>query len=508
MPQDIFQAIGLKGNPFSPATSIKGYFHTQATQRILEEIHFGISQRRGFLLLIGEVGVGKTSLLLQLLERIHADSKDLLRSAWVFHSLMDRTELLKAILMDFGLNTAKDATFSELLAQLHQFFLDVNSAGGNCAIIIDEAHNFDIQTLESLRLLSNLESDEKKLVQILLSGQPELQVRLNSNELRQLQSRIAICNTLPALNKNEVKRYVDFKLSSTSSQLYLPSSSCSLLQRATRGNVRLINLIMERSLHAMYALDQKTIHPGIVHAAIKEVATFQQDIRLNYNFRKKLVFVFLILVLLIPAAFLSQVQTFTSRPLMDNDPLKQYTPSSISDTPFRGVVRTVEHETILQITPDSSLTQENLKSFLATFEQEHLIDVMLQALWVNSPGVLQARLPDDLLLAGVRALPENNDLSFSAFPWEKYTGQPPEWIVLWRPTVIVTDFYPDLRSLEIQKIQERLRALGFYRNITDGYLGSATWHALMDFQAAFGLNTSGTPTPETIFWLFSGSEPP
>ena len=508
MPQDVFQAIGLKGNPFSPATSLRKYFHTQATQRILEEIHFGISQRRGFLLLIGEVGVGKTSLLLQLLERIHAEPDNLLRSAWVFHSLMDRTELLKAILTDFEQKPAKDATFSELLSQLHQFFLDVNAAGGNCAIIIDEAHNFDIQTLESIRLLSNLESDEKKLVQILLSGQPELQVRLNSNELRQLRSRIAICNTLPALKKNEVKRYVDFKLSSTSSQLDLPPSSCSLLQRATRGNVRLINLIMERSLHAMYALDQNTIQPRIVHAAIKEVATFQQDIRQNYSFRKKMVFAFAAMALLLPAAILFHPRTFTLDIFNKHNSQKQHTVSSTADNSSRSVLRSVEHETILQIIPDSSLTQQELESFLAPFGQEQLIDVMLQALWVNSPNVLQARLPDDLLLAGVRLLPENNDLSFSAFPWEDYTGQPPAWIVLWRPPLTVTDFYPDLRSLEIQKIQKRLRALGYYNNITDGYLGSATWHALMDFQKAYGLETSGTPSPETIFWLFSGSAPP
>lgn len=508
MPQDVFQAIGLKGNPFSPATSTKGYFHTQATQRILEEIHFGISQRRGFLMLIGEVGVGKTSLLLQLLERIHAESREVLRSAWVFHSMMDRTELLRAIVTDFGLKPEKDATFTDLLSQLHQFFLEVNSAGGNCAIIIDEAHNFDIQTLESLRLLSNLESDEKKLVQILLSGQPELQVRLNSNDLRQLRSRIAISNTLPALEKNEVKRYVDFKLSSTRSQLYLPRASCNLLHRSTKGNVRLINLIMERSLHAMYALNQNTIHPWIVRAAIKEVATFQQDIRLNYSLRKKFAYASLVFVFVLAAVYIFQEKGFLDRYLSGSPSLEQPMGETSVNTSPAGVLRAVEHENVLQIIPEAPLTREKLESFLAPFEQEDLADVMLQALWVNSPGVLQAGLPEDLLLTSVSVLPEESELSFSAFPWEEYTGQKPKWIVLWETPVIVKEFYPELRSPEIQKIQERLRAAGFYSNITDGYLGSATWHALMNFQSAFGLETSGTPNPETIFWLFSGAASP
>ncbi|EFI35254.1 Peptidoglycan-binding domain 1 protein [Desulfonatronospira thiodismutans ASO3-1] len=507
MPSDIFQAIGLKGNPFSPATSTKGYFHTQATQRILEEIHFGVSQRRGFLLLIGEVGVGKTSLLLQLLERIHSSPEDKLRSAWVFNSMMDRMELMKTIIRDYGLTPAKNATFSELLSQLHQFFLEVNSNGGNCAIIIDEAHNFDIHTLESLRLLSNLESDEKKLVQILLSGQPELQVRLNCNELRQLRSRIAISNTLPALSRDEVKRYVDFKLSSTSSQLYLPSSSCRLLHRSTRGNVRLINLIMERSLHAMYALDQTTINPGIVHAAIQEVGTFQQDIRQNYSFKKKILCAALILALVLPAAYLVKQQAGSPIIQGQDSAPQQQTGSGNAGTQAGEGMRTVEHDTVLQIVPDASVTREKLHSFLEPFDQENLAEVMLQALWVNSPEVLHDKLPDDLLLAGVHDLPDNNGLKFSAFPWKEYTGQSPKWIVLWRPEVIVQEFYPDLRSQEIQKIQERLSDLGYYRNITDGYLGSATWHALMDFQAAYDLETSGTPTPETIFWLFSGADP-
>jgi len=505
VPHDIFHALGLNSNPFSPATSTKGYFHTQATQRILEEIHFGVINRRGFLLLIGEVGVGKTSLLLQLLEQLHKDTNGSLRTAWVFNTVLDRVELLQTIAADFGLTPDSGASFTDLLNQLHEFFLQVTASGGNCAIIVDEAHNLDGQTLESLRLLSNLESDETKLVQILLAGQPELQSRLDQQEFRQLRSRIAISNLLPPLKKNEIKRYIDFKLSSTRSQLALPPKGVALLWKATRGNARLINLIMDRTLHVMYALNESRLSPRIIRLAIKEVAGFQKDIHIRYVLsRRKMAAVAGVLFMCL-AVFI--LLTLYGGPNL----IREQKQATADRTTKQGaVVQEVDHG---QAQPGDTMQgdkipQKVVKRFLAPFHVQDLGSFLQQAVQNGSPEILEAKLPDEIQLVGLNALPdEEANMRYAAFPWKNYAGGHPAWIALWEPPVQISSYFPDHESTEIRKVQERLKELGFYDIKADGYVGSKTWRGFSAFQKAYGLKRTGTPTKETLFWLFAGEKP-
>ncbi len=511
MPHDIFHALGLNSNPFSPATSTRGYFHTQDTQRILEEIHFGVSNRRGFLLLIGEVGVGKTSLLLQLLDRLHRKANGALRTAWVFNTILDRVELLQAIATDFGLTPPDNASFSILLNQLHKFFLSINAAGGNCAIIVDEAHNLDGQTLESLRLLSNLESDETKLVQILLAGQPELQSRLDQQEFRQLRSRIAISNVLPPLSKSEIKRYVNFKLSSTHSQLSLPFRGSWLLWQVTRGNIRLVNLIMERALHVMYVFNGHRLSSKIVRMAIKEVAQFQRDIRIRYVRRQQiqavLASVLLVLGLGISAQFyMDRKKEQSGKQELSALKIKQKTDQS----EVGRIVKPIKHTTISSsATEEHTVDPEAVERFLAPFDLQELVPLMRKAIRIGSLDILQPNLPDDVSLVPLEKLPENSSsVKYAAFPWQETTGHGPKWVVLWRPPVHLDAYFPDYTHPEIKKVQRRLRDCGFYDLPPDGYVGSKTWRALAEFQKANGLRRTGTPTDETLFWLFAAKGKP
>ncbi len=508
MSQDIFQALGLQGNPFSPATSTKGYFHTPATQRILEEIHFGVTHRRGFLLLIGEVGVGKTSLLLQLLDQLHSETNGSLSTAWVFNTVMNRTELLHAIATDFGLTPPQSASFSDLLSLLHDFFLRVSSNGGNCAIIVDEAHNLDGATLESLRLLSNLESEERKLVQIVLSGQPELQSRLDQNEFRQLRSRIAISNVLPPLGKKEIKRYVDFKLSSTRSQLALPPRAVPPLWNATWGNVRLINLIMERALHVMYAMGQTRLTPKVVRAGIAEIASFQKDIRVRAVRRRNR---WLLIALMIVLAALGAWGWLTGPGYIGStQPQSEvHQPADPPAAASNEVTKPVEQNSSAGRSVAARIqTDATMTAFLEPFGQTALTPVLFNALQAGTPEVLQARLPEELQLVGLDHLPRGEAaIQYTAFPWQEYTGQTPKWVVLWRPSVRVTQYFPDHVGPEVKKLQKRLKALGFYELPADGYLGSRTWRAITAFQESYGLDMTGTPTPKTVFWLYAGVRP-
>ena len=507
--QDIFQALGLQGNPFSPATSTKGYFHTSATQRILEEIHFGVTHRRGFLLLIGEVGVGKTSLLLQLLEQLHHESNGSLYSSWVFNTVLDRTELLQAIIKDFGLTASQDAPFSDLLAQLHNFFLSVSAKGGNCAIIVDEAHNLDGPTLESLRLLSNLESEERKLVQIVLSGQPELQSRLDQPEFRQLRSRVAIFNVLPPLDKTEIKRYVDFKLSSTRSQLALPPRAVRLLWQATWGNVRLINLTMERALHVMYALGQTQLTPRVVRAGIAEVASFQKDIRLRLARRRNRFIAVGLGVGLVAVVVWGWMQFPVTQMRPPRSPQAAQAPEDDTSNPSKGMTQRIAHSKT-RGDPESlpAKAETAMTEFLEPFGQAALVPALVHALEAGSPEVLQSKLPSGLQVVGLERLPHKETrFRYSAFPWQEYTGQSPKWVALWRPPVTVARYFPDHVSPEIEKLQKRLKTLGLYDVPADGYLGSKTWRALTSFQEYYNLEMTGTPTPKTLFWLYSGVRP-
>lgn len=155
MTKDIFEALGLDKNPFSMAADTEGYFHTDATKQILDELAFGILSRKGFLLLTGEVGVGKTSLLYQLLKRLEDER---LVTSWIFNTMLNKEELLLAIARDFSLDPPKTANVAQLIEILQAYLVEQNAQNNNCAIIVDEAHNLSLPALEALRMLSNLEA--------------------------------------------------------------------------------------------------------------------------------------------------------------------------------------------------------------------------------------------------------------------------------------------------------------------------------------------------------------
>lgn len=275
MTTDIFEALGLDRNPFSMAADTEGYFHTDTTKQILDELSFGILSRKGFLLLTGEVGVGKTSLLYQLLRKLE---KENLVTSWIFNTMLNKEELLHAIARDFGLDAPKSANVAQLIDLLQGYLVEQNAQDKNCAIIVDEAHNLSLPAMEALRMLSNLEVSGRKLVQILLVGQPELKERLDEQKLRQLRSRISIFKDLRAFNQDETGRYVNYKLSSAASQFRMAGQPLKILFQATEGNTRMINLIMERALYAAVAFGVTDFTPKVLQAAVNEIAACQVEV--------------------------------------------------------------------------------------------------------------------------------------------------------------------------------------------------------------------------------------
>jgi len=206
--------FGLEYNPFPVAPDNENFYISEHIDQILTELVHGIVARKGFMVLTGEIGLGKTTISRRIINILEEKGVE---TSLILHTFYQDVELLREINKDFGLYS-DSLERSDQMRVLNEFLLNQSRAGKNCAIIIDDAQNLDSKSLELIRMISNLETDREKLVQILLIGQPELMDKLNSSELRQLKSRIIIKKEARPLNQNELKNYLLFKLNKAGNQ--------------------------------------------------------------------------------------------------------------------------------------------------------------------------------------------------------------------------------------------------------------------------------------------------
>jgi general secretion pathway protein A len=260
----------LKRSPFEITPDPSFLFPTRSHNEALATLYYGVRRHKGFVVLTGEVGTGKTLLLrcvLQLLKRSNDVSY-----AYVFNGRLTSTEFLQYIAADFGLPTAGKNKGS-LLLELSQFVIGRSQQNLTTVLVVDEAHHLTPDILEEIRLLTNLETTQQKLLQILLVGQPELDDKLDSVELRQLKQRIALRSQLTSLDAHETAGYIARRLELASvnapASPVFPAETVSAVHRHSRGVPRLINTLCENALIAGYAKQMKSISPQM----IDEVAT-------------------------------------------------------------------------------------------------------------------------------------------------------------------------------------------------------------------------------------------
>jgi len=261
--------FGLTEAPFSIAPNPRYLFMSKRHRDALAHLLFGVQSDGGFVLLTGEVGTGKTTLCRCLLEQIPND----VETAFVLNPLAGRGRaLLATICSEFGIKYHAKTSLRMLVDRLNTYLMDSHSNHRKAVLIIDEAQNLSSELLEQLRLLTNLETNERKLLQIILLGQPELLEMLEDRSLRQLSQRIIARFHLDALDSNETEAYIIHRLAIAHGQPELfTRSAMKRVYRISNGIPRVINLICDRALLGAYAEHKQQVTPRIISRAANEV---------------------------------------------------------------------------------------------------------------------------------------------------------------------------------------------------------------------------------------------
>lgn len=263
------QRLGLQHHPFPVTPDEEGIFFSPRLAAQFAELRHFIEQRRGFMLVTGDVGVGKSTLSRLLLSVLDEEGT---RTALVFNTFLQGLDLLRAITRDFGLQVEGEGLEAQLRT-LNDWLLEQKAAGRNVVLILDDAQGLDVSSLELLRQLSNLEASRQKLLQIVLVAQPEIEATLGRHDLRQLASRIALRLELRPLSLQECDHYLHHRLqqAGNAEAFRIDRSALRLLQRMTGGYIRRIHLLVDRCMYGLIDRQPARIDRSLMWRAGREL---------------------------------------------------------------------------------------------------------------------------------------------------------------------------------------------------------------------------------------------
>jgi len=268
MGTDFLEFFNLAENPFRITPDPFYFYPSNNHNEILSSLNYAVEQKEGFFVETGEPGTGKTVTLKIFIEKW----RDKAEIALIMTPRLSPEEFLLAVLEDLNIKLKNTTNKNELLKTFRDFLIEHSLSGKRVIIIVDEAQNLPDETLEELRLLSNLETEKEKLLQIILVGQPELKKRLLSENLRQLNQRVTVRTTLMPLTRDETFDYINFRLSKAGKgTITFEDKAKKLIYNTSKGIPRLINLISSRTLMAAYVEGDSHIKKRHVVYAIKHL---------------------------------------------------------------------------------------------------------------------------------------------------------------------------------------------------------------------------------------------
>jgi general secretion pathway protein A len=265
--------FGLKEKPFNTTSDPAFFFLSNKHKEALAHLHYGVAQRKGIILLTGEIGTGKTTLCRFFLSELKKNVK----TAFILNPRFSETQLLESIVLDFGIKSAGKGKF-ELIRGLNNFLLKESAKGNNVVLIIDEAQNLKPELLEQVRLLSNLETEKEKLLQIILVGQPELNEKLGLYGLRQLRQRIMVKYHILPLEGQEIDEYIKHRLKIAGlkkDRIDFSQEAIATISEFSSGMPRLINMVCDRALLSAFAKETAKIEQAIVNQCLDELNDYK-----------------------------------------------------------------------------------------------------------------------------------------------------------------------------------------------------------------------------------------
>ncbi len=482
----VYASLGLSRNPFPPTPDAGSYFFTPRLEEDFAEVAHCIEARKGFVLLTGEVGLGKSTMVRRLLDTLK-DKK--CRSSLVLNTFLQDSALLSAIQSDFGLPGSESV--EQGLARLTEFLIARHQGGETSLLVIDDAQNLSVTSLELVRLLCNLETDQEKLLQILLVGQPELEQTLAAPELRQLKSRFVKHARLSCLRKEELARYFDFRANAAGAEgrLSIEREAVDVAFRATQGNLRQIHLIFDRCLYGLASARGSVITENLVQRAVSDLPVLENEAshavvvtrpRSRWAWIAAGLLAGMTATVAVASWGLSNRQEISASGDQEPD-VSMSAPVAQASAPTESLITTVNAKAQHAIaapmlkTASRQKCEEQLKKQSVPARGETL--KMQRLPQESSPqGSLKA-------MSKVCLFTENNE----------------SWVAWWGPS---NAHHIIAGQIATRNLQLKLKGMGFLdvRELDDGLFGPKTAEALARFQQQQGFSATGKPD-DLIFFL-------
>ena len=361
--------FGFKERPFQLVPNPAYLFLSRSHEEAIAHLNYALSHGDGFVEITGEVGTGKTTLCRAFLEDLDKDTE----VAYIFNPQLNQLELLKTINDEFGISSAANNS-KDLIDTLNGFLMEKKSQNKNVILLIDEAQNLNKEVLEQLRLLSNLETNTSKLLQIILVGQPELQNMLDSHDLRQLRQRITLRWFLTPLSRKETKAYIRHRvnIASKKTEDKFTQSAYDLMYKYSRGIPRLINIACDRALLTAFGDNRRKVTGSIARGAIRELKSRGGDANRFFTRGRLLTGFIVLLCLVLIAVFLYKIRPVSKSGAVETKDTKNTTNIASQEAPIRDpgseIKTSLEFEDFLGLLTSRSSRFSAVKTAISLWE--------------------------------------------------------------------------------------------------------------------------------------------